>query len=172
MPYEERLDQPTLIDIDMRQWLGKPLNAPQRAALRRHKAFVAKKNKRRGVKLQEFRKRLGVSQTTLARLLRVSRRSINYYESGAHSPRIETQAILLYLGYAWCEMKWSRRRSDSIQCVGEIMNSPSVDGVAIFYFWWCYDERGEEMSDWACKRLSDALERRLIYTKNLDVKSP
>ena len=161
----------TLIDIDMKQWLGKPLSRSQLAALRRHKAFVSKKNKRRGVKLQEFRKRIGVSQSTLARLLRVSRRSICHYERGDHAPRRETQWILCYLGYAWGEMKWSLRRSDAIGRIGE-MEVLLPERIMIFYFWWCYDERGEEMSDGACKRLSDALERRLIYTKNLDVKSP
>lgn len=161
MSFELRTDQPTLIDIDMRQWLGKPLNAPQRAALRRHKAFEAKKNKRRGLKLREFRRRIGVSQTTLARLLRVSRRSICYYESGEHSPRLDIQVLLLYLGYAWREMKWSLRRSDAIRSIGE-MDTLSVDDVVRFYFWWCYEERGQEVSDGACERLSDALERRLM----------
>ena len=145
MGYEMWLDQPTLIDIDMRQWLGKPLNRPQREALRRHKAFVAQKNKLRGVKLQEFRKRIGVSQSTLARLLRVSRRSICHYERGDHAPRRETQWLLLYLGYAWAEMKWSLRRSDAIRRIGE-METLSVERIANFYYWW-RSERGHEMRD-------------------------
>lgn len=148
----------TLIDIDMRLSQGKPLSPSQQAALRRHKAFEEKKNKRRGLKLREFRRRIGVSQTTLARMLRVSRRSICYYESGEHAPRRETQWLLLYFGYAWREMKWSLRRSDAIRRIGE-MNTLSVESIVKFYYWWCHDERGYVLRDSDCRVLRIVLAR-------------
>ena len=155
----------TIPDIEFLVSIGERLTPGEQKVWDSHQASESKKRKRRGLKLQAFRQRIGVSQSTLARLLRVSRRSVNYYESGEKSPRLETQAILLYLGYDWSGLKWSRRRFESIHCAGEIMESPSVDGVLTFFFWWCYDKRGYELSDYQCKRLGDALERRLIYTK-------
>lgn len=147
MYVEGGLHSHTLSDIDMKLWFGKPLSRSQQAALRRHKASEAKKNKRRGLKLKEFRKRIGVSQSTLARLLRVSRRSICHYERGDHAPRRETQWLLCYLGYDWRDMKWSLRRLDAIRRIGD-METLCPESVLIFWCRWL-TERGDEVSDFA-----------------------
>ena len=146
-----------LVSIEVRRSYGFPISPSQQRIWDAHLRTVAKQNRRRGVKLKAFRRRIGVSQSALARLVRVSRRSICHYESGTHAPRRATQWLLLYLGYDWLSMKWSLGRSDAIRRIGE-METLSPEGVINFLFWWRI-EQGDEVRDHEYTVLRIVLER-------------
>ena len=87
-----------LVSIELRRSYGFPISPSQQRIWDAHLRTVAKQNSRRGVKLKAFRRRIGVSQSALARLVRVSRRSICHYERGTHAPRRANSVASTILG--------------------------------------------------------------------------
>ena len=136
---------------------GASLARWERDILDRHERGKAKMRRGRGLKLQAFRSWVGLSQSALAKMLGVSRRSICYYESGHHSPRDVARLKLLYLGFCWRTGKRSLSRRDAVARIGELRLGVPVSDVVRFYCWW-QAERGYSVSDWRFENLSKKLD--------------
>lgn len=124
---------------------GRRLLPYQQKIWDRHSRAEAKKRRKRGLKLVEFRVRVGISQSKLAELLGISRRSVCYYEKGAYAPKRQTVIKLCYLGYDYETCQWSLTRRKSIRRLGECSGSVYVEDVLIFYKRWFYEKHGSQM---------------------------
>ena len=82
-----------------------------------HKAAKGRQRVRRGKKLREFRERIGVTQSELAGILGVNRKTVYRLEKGLHTPRDGTIALLHRLGFCWQTNRWTLKRREAVKHV-------------------------------------------------------
>lgn len=85
-----------------------------------HKQAKARRCVRRGQKLREFRDRIGVSQSELAEICDVSRRTVYRWEKGLHTPRDGTIKLLFWMGFCWQRNRWTRTRKEAVDALGRL----------------------------------------------------
>ena len=144
--------------LKLKQQYGVAFTATEQARWDQHQRSEERKRRRRGLKLKEFRDRVGLSQSALAKVLGISRRTVCYWEEGRHAPREPDCVRLIYIGFDYGRCKWSLNRSDSIRHIGYAESGyVTVKDVLVFYSWW-QDDQGSVVDDTTWRLLSKRLD--------------
>ena len=144
--------------LDLKQRYGVAFTAYEQSRWDQHQRSEERKRRKRGLKLKEFRERVGLSQSALAKVLGISRRTVCYWEAGRYAPREPDCVRLIYIGFDYRRCKWSLNRSDSIRHIGDAESGVvTVEGVLVFYSWW-QDDQGSGLGDYTWRRLSKRLD--------------
>ena len=144
------------LDLKFRSRL--PFTPREQQLWDRHRESEQRKRRKRGLKLKEFRGRVGLSQLALARVLGIARRTVCYWEEGRHAPREPDCVRLIYLGFDYRRCKWTLGRGDAIRHIGNAESGyVTVDDLLVFYGWW-QDDQGSAVGDYTWRRLSKRLD--------------
>ena len=144
--------------LDLKQRHGVAFTASEQARWDRHQRSEERKRRRRGLKLKAFRERVGLSQSALAKVLGISRRTVCYWEAGRHAPREPDCVRLIYIGFDYWRCKWSLNRSDSLRHIANVEGGyVTVKGVLVFYSWWL-DDQDSGLDDYTWRWLSKRLD--------------
>lgn len=144
--------------LELKQRYGEALTPSEQARWEQHQRSEERKRRKRSLKLKAFRERVGLSQSALAKVLGISRRTVCYWEAGRHAPREPDCVRLIYIGFDYWRCKWSLNRSDSLRHIANVEGGyVTVKGVLVFYSWWL-DDQDSGLDDYTWRWLSKRLD--------------
>ena len=148
----------TVFYLRLKREEGVAFTKHEQARWDRHQRKEQRKRRRRGLKLKEFRNRVGLSQEALANLLSISRRTVCYYEDGHHAPKTACCIRLIYIGFSYWGCKWSLNRSDSLRHIANVEGGyVTARDVLTFYSWWL-GEHADNVRDYVWRSWEQMLD--------------